>query len=125
MKFDPRLFYDVAEKLLANCSTESEYRSVINRAYYAAFGFGRIVVNVETTGSSIHQDTSNKLMGFKYERSKKAGKMLQTLFNMRKKADYKYSEKVMKWECETSVKDAKEIIDHLIACQKYWIEKNE
>lgn len=122
MKFDPREFLDIAERINDASKKESEFRSVVNRAYYAAFGFGKQVVNITTTDASVHRDTYERLSRYEYEGAKKAGKMLESLFKRRKRADYTYHEPIRKWESEASIGEAREIIDRLKDCQSHWKE---
>ena len=55
MSFDPVDFLKISNELLTG-NTAAHYRSLINRAYYAAFGHVRNNLYISTTGGSMHQE---------------------------------------------------------------------
>ena len=109
MPFDPQNFITISKEL-QNGTTEAHYRSIINRAYYGAYGHIRNKLQIYSTGQSSHQVVIDAL---KYSTSitkKKAGKRLETLFKKRKEADYNHTATIIANDCAFCIKDAEETI---------------
>lgn len=113
MSFDPKAFQDFALDLQKACKKESEYRTIINRSYYAAFGTGRTLAGIMADGASVHQETYTKLQNINHESAQKAGKLLQNMFKKRKQADYSYNTEIKEFESEQAVKDAAKFFAYL------------
>ncbi len=108
MSFDPKEFLTVSSDLKkkSDC-TEAEYRTIANRAYYAAFGYIKQNFPFINSGISAHQETIDHLERYY---GKKVSKMLENLFKMRKDADYKYNEEFKSFRCDFVIQDANKMI---------------
>ena len=109
MLFDPRKFIDISKELQSGQS-EAHYRSIINRAYYGAFGYIRNNLGVTVFDASVHQAVIKSLTNSVSISKKKAGKRLESLFNKRKDADYKHHNEIKKDNCDYCINEAEEII---------------
>ena len=109
MSFDPKKFIDISEELKSG-HTEAHYRSIINRAYYGAFGHIRNNLETSDSGLSVHQMVIKTLTCSDDTSKKKAGKKLGTLFKRRKDADYDYKKEIKVHECKHCIKTAREVI---------------
>ncbi|MEQ8811238.1 MAG: HEPN domain-containing protein [Imperialibacter sp.] len=109
MQFDPKSFIQVSKDLESG-QTEAHFRSIINRSYYAAFGYIRNSLGIHTEDGSVHQATISTLMGSVNTSHKIAAKRLETLFKLRKEADYKHNKPMQAWRCESVISDAEAII---------------
>jgi len=110
MSFDPKNLIGIAKELCKG-STEAHYRSIINRAYYSAFG--HIKNNLPafySPGSSVHQDLIKSLKDSPLVNEKKAGYKLETLFKKRKEADYDYKNEIKQGSCSFTISEAEAII---------------
>jgi len=109
MKFDP-LDFLIISKELQNGKSEAHFRSLINRAYYAAFGHIRNNLSISSEGLSIHWEVISMLMNSKSIEQKKAGKKLELLFRTRKECDYKHHIVIRPDQCGYCIKEAEQII---------------
>jgi uncharacterized protein (UPF0332 family) len=109
MIFEPKEFISISKELSVG-TTEGHYRSLVNRAYYGAFGYAKIKLNILTTEFSVHKEVITTLKRSPKAEEVKAGSRLESLFNLRKKADYNYNNELKKCNCEFAIKDAEEII---------------
>jgi uncharacterized protein (UPF0332 family) len=109
MRFDPKGFIQVSKDLKKGAS-EAHYRSIINRAYYGAFGYIRNSLNIFVKDHSVHQEVINTLKRSSSLNMKKAGKRLEALFKKRKEADYIHNLEIKEHNCLFCVQEAEEII---------------
>lgn len=109
MSFNPTLFINVAKGLNNSARTEETSRSIVNRAYYGAFGHLKKSLDFPDYGTSSHQ----KLIDlFKYSVDKQSriiAKKLEALFAKRKHADYVYHSE-FKESCQYCIEEAENII---------------
>lgn len=91
---DPRDFYALAERMAAQADAgAAEYRTVINRAYYAAYNVGveylrRYDVQIPYDVKS-HADLRNLMKASDHPLLKRAGQNLLDLYRLRERADYR------------------------------------
>lgn len=109
MSFDPKKFIDISKELKSGQS-EAHYRSIINRAYYGAFGHIRNKLQIWVKDGSIHRKVIDVLLNSNEVTKKKAGKRLETLFKKRKEADYTHNIEIKAFYCMYCVEEAEEII---------------
>lgn len=109
MAFDPRTFINVSKELQTG-TTEAHYRSIINRAYYGAFGHIRNKLKIFVDSGSVHQAVIDTLKESQSINKKKISKRLETLFKKRKDADYKYHEEVKQHLCIFCVQEAEDLV---------------
>lgn len=110
MSFDPQKFIDISKELQSG-QTEAHYRSIINRAYYGAFGHIRNKLDIFVSeGQSAHQEVYKYLIRSTERAKQKAGKRLETLFKKRRDADYKHKIEIKAHNCQFCVSEAEEII---------------
>jgi uncharacterized protein (UPF0332 family) len=109
MAFDPKAFINVSEELKSG-TTEAHYRSVINRAYYGAFGYIRNKLSIYVDSGSVHQEVIKTLANSKSINKKKLSKRLETLFKKRKDADYKHNEEIKQHNCSHCLLEAQELV---------------
>ena len=109
MSFDPQRFIDISKELQSG-QTEAHYRSIINRAYYGAFGHIRNNLDIAVFDASVHQEVIRTLINSTEITKKKAGKRLETLFKKRKDADYKHRTEIKVHNCQFCINEAEEII---------------
>lgn len=95
---------------LKSGNTEAHFRSIINRAYYGAFGHIRNKLGIYVFAASVHQAVINTLIRSVDISKKKAGKRLETLFKKRKDADYNHRSQIKGHNCEFCINEAKEVI---------------
>jgi uncharacterized protein (UPF0332 family) len=110
MSFNPLLFIDVAKNIKESAATEEFYRSVVNRAYYGAYGYIKNKINFADYSYSSHQ---NLIDNFKKSRDREQqiiGKKLEALFAKRKVADYKYDEEFKVFNCDYCINEAQAIV---------------
>ena len=115
MRFSPEDFLRVSEDILAGDGSEAHYRTVVNRAYYAAFGYAVEEFGLKVFDGSVHRVTYNTLKNSTQTEYINAGIKLELLFKKRKEADYNYSVRIKRHTSEYSIKEAKEIIQLLRA----------
>ncbi|MEQ8238392.1 MAG: hypothetical protein RIA69_04225, partial [Cyclobacteriaceae bacterium] len=72
MNFDPKKFIDISEELKSG-QTEAHFRSIINRAYYGAFGHIRNNLGIAVFDASVHQEVIRTLIRSSGISKKKAG----------------------------------------------------
>jgi uncharacterized protein (UPF0332 family) len=89
MSFDPKTFINISKELDAGDS-EAHIRSLVNRAYYAAYGHIKDNIQDRNYSSNCHQELIAKLKGSAIPNYRKIGSRLETLFKKRKDADYHY-----------------------------------
>ncbi len=87
--FDPLKFRELAQIMDKDASQESEYRTTINRAYYATHLYIKDKLGIGGEKQSVHQDVISVLRDNKKAHIKKIGEQLDNLFELRKNADYK------------------------------------
>jgi uncharacterized protein (UPF0332 family) len=109
MLFNPRDFIKISKELQKG-DTEAHYRSLINRAYYGAFGHIRNSLGIKVFDASVHQEVINTLIRSVSNSKKKAGKRLESLFKKRKEADYNHVIEVKQYSCSYCINEAEEII---------------
>ncbi len=111
MSFNPQEFIKIGTSLSEDDS-EAHSRSVINRAYYGAFGYikERLPRNFGY-GLSVHNNVINFLKENEDKEVRKIGMKLETLFNKRKKADYHYDEVISAYSGKFSIDEANEAIE--------------
>ncbi len=109
MSFDPQKFINISKELQSG-QTEAHYRSIINRAYYGAFGHIRNSLEITVIDASVHQEVIKTLINSSEIERKKAGKRLETLFKKRKEADYKHKTEIKAHNCQFCINEAEEII---------------
>jgi uncharacterized protein (UPF0332 family) len=109
MRFNPKDFIKISKELKTG-STEAHYRSIINRAYYGAFGYIRDRLPIYTDGISVHKEVQQFLKRSPNENDNKAGRKLEFLFDRRKEADYKYTMEIKRFLCEDAISEAESAI---------------
>lgn len=109
MSFNPQTFLTVSKELLSG-STEAHYRSVINRAYYGAFGHIRNRLAIFVDHGSVHQAVINSLRRALSIQKRQAAARLEKLFEKRKEADYEHRHEVKAHNCHFWIKEAEDII---------------
>lgn len=109
MSFDPQRFIDISKELQLG-KTEAHYRSIINRAYYGAFGHIRNNLGITVFDASVHQEVIRTLINSTEISKKKAGKRLETLFKKRREADYQHRIEIKAHNCQFCINEAEEII---------------
>ena len=110
MAFDPRTFLQVSNDLKIG-SSEAHYRAAIGRAYYAVFGHLRTRLSLShVTDTSVHRKVIETLGAGSVEEFL-LSKRVETLFEKRKEADYKYHLEIKKHNCQHWVDEAQKIID--------------
>ena len=107
--FTPVDFYNFANCLYQDHSSEVAYRTVIGRAYYAAFLCARDSANIVNTSGSVHKEVITHFT----TRKKKIGGNLKDLRDLREKADYHANKTVQKREAGESLRLAKNILIEL------------
>lgn len=111
MRFEPKKFLEISKELDGcNPKNEAHFRSIINRAYYAAFGHLKNLNPGYSHGISVHQDLIKTLKNSNDTKDIIIGKKLEDLFERRKKADYKYHLQIKSSDCRYAVRTAEEII---------------
>ncbi len=114
-------FLNFSEEIFCfQCNSENEeakYRTIVSRAYYAAFHSSSIYLlenyGIETNvkGEGSHDRVIRELMKLNVDPiAKKAAEKLKLLKNSRKYADYNIDEKRNKLHAETAIMQSKEII---------------
>lgn len=99
-------FLDEAQDLLANAKTETRYRTVIGRAYYAAFHF--LSAEAESAGftptgrGDDHTLLIRYLVGHQKQEFRHSGALLRRLKASRTQADYR----LLRWIQHREAKDA-------------------
>jgi len=109
MKFDPLDFIEISKELQSG-KTEAHFRSIINRAYYGAFGHIRNNLGIVVFDASVYQEVIRTLINSTEITKKKAGKRLETLFKKRKEADYKHLIEIKAFDSQFCIDEAGEII---------------
>lgn len=109
MAFDPRTFINVSKDLQSG-DTEAHYRSIINRAYYGAFGYIRNKLSIFVESGSVHQEVIKTLANSESINKKKISKRLEALFKKRKDADYKHNEEIKQHNCRHCVQEAEALV---------------
>src|SRR5690606_20850317 len=110
MSFDPVDFLKISNELLAG-NTEAHYRSLINRAYYAAFGHIRNSLYISNASGSVHKEVIQRLKSSESIVQAKAGAALERLFKRRKECDYDHHKPVKSYQCEYNIREAEKIIE--------------
>jgi uncharacterized protein (UPF0332 family) len=112
MSFDPREFIDIATEL-DDDDNESHVRSLINRAYYGAYGYAQLKAKIPCTyDESGHRKLISYLKNIPDNKNAyKAGQTLESLFDKRKDADYHYDICIKKNANTFTIKDAKYVIE--------------
>jgi uncharacterized protein (UPF0332 family) len=77
-----------------NYQHETAYRTVINRAYYAAFLAAKDYTQINNSSGSVH----NEVIGYFVGKNRGVYKNFKDLKELRSLADYKITEKVYKRE---------------------------
>ncbi|GHS97801.1 hypothetical protein FACS189421_05250 [Bacteroidia bacterium] len=109
MRFNPKDFIKISKELKAGY-TEAHYRTLINRAYYGAFGYIRERLPIYTDGISVHREVIRFLENSPNRNENEIGRKLKILFNKRIEADYKYHIEVKNFLCEYVIFEAEKII---------------
>lgn len=110
MSFDPVEYLKVSNELLAG-NTEAHYRSLINRAYYPAFGHIRNKLSISNNRGSVHREVILRLKTSRLLEEAKAGAALELLFKRRKECDYDHHKPVKSYQCEYNIREAEKIIE--------------
>lgn len=108
---NPTEFYHFASEIYQNKNHQSEaaYRSVINRAYYAAFLCAKNYTQITNSSGSVH----NAVITYFDGRNRIVYRNFKDLKELRSQADYKITEVVHKREAGESLRLAKEILTAL------------
>jgi uncharacterized protein (UPF0332 family) len=109
MTFNPKDFIKISKELKTGY-TEAHYRTLINRAYYGAFGYIRKQLPIYADGISVHQEVFRFLKNSPNKNEKDAGKKLEFLFKQRILADYKYNIEIKNFLCEDAISQAESAI---------------
>ncbi|GCC52432.1 hypothetical protein SanaruYs_26690 [Chryseotalea sanaruensis] len=109
MAFDPRTLINVSKELQTG-TTEAHYRSIINRAYYGAFGYIRNKLSIFVDTGSVHMEVIKTLANSESVNKRKISKRLETLFKKRKDADYKHNEQVKLHNCKFCIDEAEDLV---------------
>jgi uncharacterized protein (UPF0332 family) len=109
MRFNPKEFIKISKELKTG-STEAHYRSIINRSYYGAFGYIRERLPIYADGISVHREVLRFLKYSPKTNDNEAGKKLESLFNQRIVADYKYNIEIKEFICKDAISEAEAII---------------
>lgn len=86
--FDPSEFFVIAEDLYKNNTTPAGYRTVIGRAYYAAFLVARNRAGLISTGAGGHENVAKHYKSAPDAVHTLIGNRLDTLRAERASADY-------------------------------------
>lgn len=113
MSFDPKSFLDTARELSASNKEES-VRTMVNRAYYAAFGVAREKTGVYKSKET-HQSVIKYLTESEDHKLIKVGKSLEALYLKRQSADYAYKNNLYASAYSNVINDAKSIISRIEA----------
>lgn len=108
---NPTDFYHFASEIYQNKNHQSEvaYRSVISRAYYAAFLCAKNHTRISNSSGSVHNAVINYFDG----RNRVVYRNFKDLKELRSKADYQITEAVRKQEAGESLRLAKSILTKL------------
>jgi uncharacterized protein (UPF0332 family) len=109
MRFDPKDFIKISKELKTG-STKAHYRSIINRAYYGAFGYIRERLPIYTDGISVHREVLRFLKNSPNKNENKVGQKMEFLLNQRIDADYKYHIEIKSFLCENVISVAESAI---------------
>ena len=110
--FDPVGFYHFASWLYAeraNNTPEELSRSIIGRAYYAAFLAAREAAKVQGSGAGIHKE----VIAHWLQRDKKVSNSLRNLKERREQADYMLNLKLGDREAGESLRQCRNILQQL------------
>jgi uncharacterized protein (UPF0332 family) len=109
MRFNPKEFIKISKELKTGC-TEAHYRTLINRAYYGAFGYIRERLPIYTDGISVHREVLRFLNSSPNKKERRIGEKLEFLLNQRIMADYKYHIEIKRFLCEDVISQAESAI---------------
>lgn len=112
--FNPKGFLDTASKLYDICDTEADYRTIINRAYYACYAYldYRFGAVGDTNNTSKHQRLINYLINNSNSTVVRIGTILELLFQNRKHADYYLNiARITKENAKKAIESAIELFD--------------
>ncbi|GHT40138.1 hypothetical protein FACS189437_05340 [Bacteroidia bacterium] len=109
MRFNPKDFIKISKELKTG-HTEAHYRTLINRAYYGAFGHIREQLPIYTDGISVHREVLRFLQYSSNENEQKVGEKLKYLFQQRIDADYKYNIEIKRFLCDDIISAAESAI---------------
>ena len=120
MAFDWKKFIKIADELIKNKNEES-YRSVVNRAYYAAYNQSKTFIEVWIIKGDLivperegrHSYIIRSLKGVPEPYIRQAGRDLGDLFDDRKEADYEKDVCIEKRTATLNIERAKKIIKQL------------
>lgn len=112
MSFDPKKFINTAEHLSSLNNDEETVRSMIGRAYYAAFGIARDKLKIHDK-EKVHKKVIDKLLNSSDRNYNEAGKSLESLRKSRVSADYDYNSPMRFTRYQNVICDANYIIEKL------------
>jgi uncharacterized protein (UPF0332 family) len=107
--FNPVEFYQFASQLYHKDTQEVVYRTIVGRAYYAAFLCGKNYAAIKNSSGSVHND----VIAHFQKHNRLVHKNLRDLKDLRSKADYSLAESVQKREAGESLRLAKNILTTL------------
>lgn len=107
--FDPVEFYLFASWLYPQSDNEAAYRTVIGRAYYAVHLCAKDCAKIKNASGSVHEE----VMKHFETRNKRLFRQIKDLRDLRNKADYELSEKVLKRGAGESLRLTREILKSL------------
>lgn len=103
-----------ARDLFSDNAQEVRYRTVVSRAYYAAFHHTKSYAETQgfkgNKGRSIHRDIINFLAGHKNADNRYRSHRLDQLRNLRNRADYRLEMNFGTPMAEDALNDAAEIV---------------
>jgi len=123
--------FNMAETIYKSSTSEIEFRTVVNRSYYAAFHHARIfhdalpsVGNAPTHPVGVHEKLIQQLLNPSFSKSsnenvynlsKSIGYILKNIKKLRTSADYHLDLQVTKTNADTALIQSKSILDKPIA----------
>jgi uncharacterized protein (UPF0332 family) len=110
MSFNPQTFIEISKELDKG-NSEAHLRSLISRAYYAAFGHIKNKLQYSDTSISVHRNLIHELKNSPNKPFRKIGGYLETLFYKRLDADYEYDKVMSKNSYSFIIHDAESIIN--------------
>ena len=118
MSINPIDLLGQTQELVADSATEVRYRTVISRAYYAAFHACRELAPAlgfrDRRDRSAHGRLNRFLAKRKEDRYRERAVLLRQLRDLRNTADYHLNVTVTKAIAADAVKDATEIVEGIV-----------
>lgn len=110
-----------AKQLDSSGKSDARRRTIISRAYYAAYHFlndhpcSQAFQSGQNAGVGMHRQFFSYLQGESDRSVSYAGRRLETLYSWRIKADYRLNTPIPHQQTTDCISDAEEIIEDLLA----------